>query len=324
MAAKVEHIGPARREDAGARLDKWLADGLPALSRARLKALILDGRVAAGAGAIADPAYRVKAGERFTVRVPEAAPANPAPEDILLDVVFEDDAVIVVNKPAGLVVHPAPGNRTGTLVNALLRHCGESLSGIGGVKRPGIVHRLDKDTSGLMVAAKNNAAHHALVADFAARRIKRTYTTLVWGVPRPRSGVIEGAIGRSPSNRKKMAVLSRGGRQARTRYSVLQSFGTAAALVACWLDSGRTHQIRVHLAHAGHPVVGDAVYGRAPAGRLRELAPQARAATAGLGRQFLHAGALEFRHPDSGKALRFTQDLPLELAYIIPTLGKTG
>ena len=324
MAAKVEHIGPARREDAGARLDRWLADGLPALSRARLKALILDGRVAAVGGAIADPAYRVKAGERFTVRVPEAVTAHPAPEDIPLDVVFEDDAVIVVNKPAGLVVHPAAGNPTGTLVNALLRHCGDSLSGVGGVKRPGIVHRLDKDTSGLMIAAKNDAAHRALVADFAARRISRTYTALVWGVPAPASGTIEGAIGRSPANRKKMAVVARGGRAARTHYAVQRSFGTATALVACRLDSGRTHQIRVHLAHAGTPVVGDPVYGRAPAARLGELAPEARAAIAGLGRQFLHAGALEFRHPVSGETLRFTQDLPLELAYIIPTLGKTG
>ena len=300
------------------RLDRLLAARLPQYSRSRLKALIEAGRVACGGATISEPSYRVKPGERFTVSVPAPTAAAPAPEDIALNVVFEDAHLLVIDKPAGLVVHPAPGNLKGTLVNALLAHCGDSLSGIGGVRRPGIIHRLDKDTSGLMVVAKSDAAHAGLTEQFSARTVARAYAALVWAVPRPRNGEIEGNIGRSPRNRKKMAVLGRGGRAARTRYAVVEALcGGALALVECRLDTGRTHQIRVHLAHRGHAVVGDRAYGGAQKGRRERLPAPARDAVAGLERQFLHATALEFRHPLTGAAMAFTIPFPVELAEIM-------
>ena len=316
--------GPAAAEDAGARLDRWLAAGIPGLSRERLKALIRDGRVTVNGATVSDASAKIKPGDRAEVRVPPAVAAVPEAEAIPLSVVYEDADVIVVDKPAGLVVHPAAGNASGTLVNALIAHCGDSLSGIGGVRRPGIVHRLDKHTSGLMVAAKNDAAHQALVAGFAARKVRRTYQALVWGVPRPRAGTIEGDIGRSPRNRKKMAVLARGGRPARTDYRVLQAWTSSLALVECRLQSGRTHQIRVHLAHVGHPVVGDATYGRAPAARLKALPQAATARISALSRQLLHAVRLEFRHPATGAQLAFESPLPVEMAAILSTLREAA
>ncbi len=318
--AKTYKIAVEKAE-AGERLDRLLATRLPELSRSRLKNLIEAGRLSAGGETIVEPSYRVKPGQRLILAVPAATPARPQAQAIPLDVLFEDAELIVIDKPPGLVVHPAPGNPDRTLVNALLAHCGEALTGIGGERRPGIVHRLDKDTSGVMVAAKTQAAHAGLVASFAAREIERAYLAVVWGVPEPRAGEIAGNIGRSPRNRKKMAVLERGGRPARTRYRVLKALADGqASLVVCRLLSGRTHQIRVHMAAIGHPLLGDPLYGRAGATRARRLPETAQAALEALGRQALHARTLEFRHPASGEALRFASDIPLDIKRLIDSL----
>lgn len=293
------------------------------MSRTRLKSLIEDGRVRAGGVTITEPSYRVKPGETFELIVPEAAPATPEPQPIALDVLFEDGDLLVVDKPAGLVVHPAPGNPNGTLVNALLAHCGDSLSGIGGERRPGIVHRLDKDTSGLMVVAKNDLSHAALSADFKARRIDRAYEALVWGRLSPVQGEIEGAIGRSPRNRKKMAVVRRGGKPALTRYRTLRAVGPAVTLIECRLATGRTHQIRVHLAHVGHPVVGDTTYGGGMTpSRRASLSDEAAAAIRDLGRQALHARKLGFKHPRTGEQMVFERPFPGELKNLFNLLAR--
>src|SRR5579871_6232302 len=263
----------AGAEDAGERLDRFLARRLAGFSRSRLKNLIEAGHVSAGGATLSDPSHRVKPGQSFILTLPQVASAKPEGQAIDLSIVHEDDDLIVVDKPAGLVVHPAPGNPDHTLVNALIAHCGDSLSGIGGEKRPGIVHRLDKDTSGLIVAAKNDLAHRALAADFAARRIERTYQAVVWGIPVPREGEIEGAIGRHPVDRKRMAVVKRGGKPALTHYRVVEPLGPSASLVEGRLATGRTHQIRVHLAAIGHPLLGDPVYGRVTAERRSRLGP---------------------------------------------------
>ncbi len=268
----------AAAAEGGERLDRLLALHLGDLSRTRLKRLVETGRVSLGGATIKDPSMRVKPGQVFVVALPPAVADRPEAQAIALDIVFEDEQLVIVDKPAGLVVHPAPGNPDHTLVNALLAHCGASLAGIGGVRRPGIVHRLDKDTSGLMVVAKTDAAHAALAADFAARRIERAYQALVWGVPTPASGEIDAPIGRSTRDRKKMAVVSRGGKQAVTRYRLLRAYGTAAALLECRLATGRTHQIRVHLSNAGHALIGDRTYGgarrrAASASRARRCTP---------------------------------------------------
>jgi 23S rRNA pseudouridine1911/1915/1917 synthase len=309
------------KADAGERLDRLLAARLPEFSRSRLKNLIEAARLSAGGQTIVEPSYRVKPGQRLVLAVPAARPARPQAQAIPLDVLFEDAALIVIDKPPGLVVHPAPGNPDRTLVNALLAHCGAALTGIGGERRPGIVHRLDKGTSGVMVAAKTQAAHAGLVASFAAREIERAYLAVVWGLPEPRSGEIAGNIGRSPRNRTKMAVLQRGGRPARTRYRVLEALADGqASLVECRLLSGRTHQIRVHMAAHGHPLLGDPLYGRAGAARARRLPGPAQTALEALGRQALHARTLGFRHPVSGEALRFESEIPLDIKRLIDTL----
>ena len=282
--------------DDGGRLDSFLAANAEGLSRSRLKGLITGGAVRADGETILDPSRRVKPGTVYAITVPAAAPARPVGQDIPLAILYEDADLIVVDKPAGLVVHPAPGNPDRTLVNALIHHCGDSLAGIGGVRRPGIVHRLDKDTSGVMVAAKTGLAHEGLVAQFQARAVERAYGALVWGVPAQARGRIEGNIGRSPRNRKKMAVLKRGGRSAATRYRLVRAFGTLAAEVECRLESGRTHQIRVHLAAIGHPVIGDSLYG----GRRGRGSP-----LGALPHQALHAFSLAFIHPGSGEKMRF-------------------
>ena len=256
-------------DEGSIRLDRVLAVRSPELSRSRLKALILAGQVAvqtkAGATPIRDPAYHVATGDTITIDVPPAAPAEPAGEDIALDIVFEDDDIIVIDKPSGLVVHPAAGHETGTLVNALIAHCGASLSGIGGVKRPGIVHRLDKDTTGLMVAAKNDRAHKSLTEQFADHgrtgAMRRGYRAFAWGLPNRQRGTVDAPIDRHPHAREKMAVRE-SGRQAITHWEVTESFNgrdgkPIAALLACQLETGRTHQIRVHLSHIGHPLMGD-------------------------------------------------------------------
>jgi 23S rRNA pseudouridine1911/1915/1917 synthase len=258
----------------------------------------------------------VRADQHFRVVLPDPAEPVPVAQPMPLAIRFEDEHLIVIDKPAGLVVHPAPGNPEGTLVNALLAHCGESLAGIGGVRRPGIVHRLDKDTSGLLVVAKTELAHRALSRDFAGRRIERAYSAFVWGVPVPSAGEISGNIGRSPSNRKKMAVLPEGrGRSAVTRYRVERRYADHAALIECRLLTGRTHQIRVHLAHGGHPLIGDPVYGTR-AGRAVARFGAPGAAISAFPRQALHARLLGFAHPAAGEKLRFESPLPADLAEL--------
>jgi len=307
-------------QDDGLRLDRALQRQLPELSRSRLKQLILDGHVTGAGRVLRDPAQRAGGGAEITVLVPEPEDALPAAQAIPLDIRFEDAHLIVVDKPAGMVVHPAPGNPEGTLVNALLAHCGPSLAGIGGVRRPGIVHRLDKDTSGLLVAAKTEAVHRGLSHDFAQRRIDRAYSAVVWGVPVPPIGEIAGNIGRSTVNRKKMAVVGEArGKPAVTRYSVARRFGDRAALLDCRLLTGRTHQIRVHLAHIGHPLVGDPAYGtRAGRGVARNGAVGAE--IAGFPRQALHARRLGFIHPATGDRLDFESALPADMAALIACL----
>ena len=319
--------GPIRHEitvadtEAGMRIDRLLADRLSDLSRSRLKSLIEAGCLTTGGATINEPSRRVKHGQTFAIIIPEAVAPTPKAQAIALEVVFEDPHLIVIDKPAGMVVHPAPGNPDRTLVNALIAHCGASLQGIGGERRPGIVHRLDKDTSGLIVAAKTDAAHRDLVAQFARRSIERVYGAVAWGVPAPRAGRIAANIGRSPHNRKKMAVLERGGKPAVTHYQVVEALaGGAASLLDCRLGTGRTHQIRVHLTHRGHPLVGDRTYGRTGDRRLRSLSEAGRAAVAAMTRQALHARILGFRHPAHGKPLRFESDLPPDIKTLINSL----
>jgi len=316
--------------EAGDRLDRFLAGGDSGLSRARLKALIEAGEVSVEGRAVDDPAFKVRLGDLVRVGLPEPVEAAPRPQPIGLDIVFEDDHLVVIDKPAGLVVHPGAGNQDGTLVNALLAHCGASLSGIGGVRRPGIVHRLDKDTSGLMVVAKTDLAHAALSAQFAdhgrSGPLERRYRALAWGAPGRRRGRIETLIDRSRRNRLKMAVTRTEGREAVTRYEVLETYPAGgaepvASLVDCRLETGRTHQIRVHLAHLGHPVIGDEVYGpgfRTKASRLGALSH----AIETLGRQALHAAILGFEHPASGAFLRFESALPPDIAGLRGRLGE--
>ncbi len=323
--------------DAGTRLDRLLAAALPNLSRSRLKALILSGSVTRAADQeqkLTDPAHRVKPGEVFRVEEPRATDPVPLPQDIPLLVVYEDDDLIVIDKPAGLVVHPAAGNPDGTLVNALLHHCGESLSGIGGVRRPGIVHRIDKDTSGLMVAAKNDRAHRGLAAQFEAHSVERAYLAVVRGAPRRLVGRIEGNVGRHPVNRKKMAVVETGGKPAITHYKTLEVFAgpaakggakpdanpdALAALVECRLETGRTHQVRVHMASIGHPLIGDPLYGRAKTAPKR-LSGEVRAALGGFSRQALHAYVLGFSHPVSEKPFKFNSKTPNDMETLISAL----
>ena len=308
-------------DEGSTRLDRVLAARLPELSRSRLKALILAGQVAIKGTAIRDPAYHAAPGDTITIDVPPAAPAEPVAEDIALDIVHEDDDIVVIDKPKGLVVHPAAGHETGTLVNALIAHCGTSLSGIGGVRRPGIVHRLDKDTTGLMVVAKNDRAHASLTAQFADHgrtgEMRRGYLAFVWGVPNRVRGTVEAAIDRHPHAREKMAVRE-GGREAVTHYEVRESFNghdgkPVAALLTCQLETGRTHQIRVHLAHIGHPLMGDAVYGPHFKTKAVRLGPQSQAALADLDRQALHAYLLALEHPQTGAILEWNSDLPADL-----------
>jgi 23S rRNA pseudouridine1911/1915/1917 synthase len=309
---------PVLPEEAGQRLDKWLSARLPDLSRTRIKSLIEQGLVTSAQATIADASIKVKAGQEVIVALPPDQAAEPEPQDIALAVVYEDDDLIVIDKPAGMVVHPAPGSPDQTLVNALLAHCGDSLSGIGGVRRPGIVHRIDKDTSGLLVVAKNDRAHHALSEQFAAHSLERAYKALVWGVPNPPQGDIEGAIGRSPQDRKKMAIVSYGGKHAHTRYRTIRPFASGSiSLVECRLSTGRTHQIRVHMTSIGHPLVGDQTYGRSRAAKLKAIPEEGRRLLAGFQRQALHAYLLGFTHPTSGEVVRFESELPNDISDLM-------
>jgi 23S rRNA pseudouridine1911/1915/1917 synthase len=299
----------------GGRLDKALAEA-SGLSRERIKTLIGQGHVMVNGAAARSPSARASAGSAFAIQVPPATPLAAAPQDISLDIVFEDAHLVVVDKPAGLVVHPAAGNLDGTLVNALLHHCAGQLSGIGGVARPGIVHRIDKDTSGLLVVAKNDAAHEGLARQFAAHSVERAYLALTAGHPRPPAGTVRGRIGRSDANRKKMAVLpdsSSRGKTAVTHFRTLESL-TGAALLECRLETGRTHQVRVHLASLGHPLLGDPAYGRTPPA-LRPLL-----ARLGFRRQALHAAELGFVHPVTVKMLHFASPLPPDMEALLEEL----
>ena len=300
-----------------------------------MKALLEQGAISletpSGARTIGDATYKVKPGDVFNVTVPPPAPATPVAQSIPLEVVFEDEELIVVNKPAGLVVHPAAGNPDRTLVNALLAHCGDSLSGIGGEARPGIVHRLDKDTSGLMVVAKTDQAHHGLAAQFAAHgrddKLERAYKALIWGVPKSASFKIEGNIGRSSSNRKKMAVVPSGGKPATTHVSIDKIYLGLFSLVDCVLETGRTHQIRVHLAHSSYPLVGDPFYGRAKKGIVRRTKGEQTAvleAVRAFPRQALHAYLLGFEHPKNGRKLRFEAELPSDFQDLVHLLDRAG
>jgi 23S rRNA pseudouridine1911/1915/1917 synthase len=311
-------------DEGSPRLDRVLAVLRPELSRSRLKALILAGSVTSRGAPIRDPAYHVAKGDTITIDVPEAAPPEPKGEDIALDIVYEDDDIIVIDKPKGLVVHPAAGHETGTLVNALIAHCGASLSGIGGVRRPGIVHRLDKDTTGLMVVAKNDRAHQSLTAQFADHGrtgpMQRGYMAFIWGVPNRVRGTVDAPIDRHPFAREKMAVRD-SGREAVTHWELRTAFNgrdgkPVASLLACQLETGRTHQIRVHLSHIGHPLMGDAVYGPHFKTKAGQLGPKGRAALADLGRQSLHAYLLALEHPRTGELLHWETALPEDLLLL--------
>ncbi len=328
-------------QDPPGRLDKALAREVPeaaALSRSRLARLIAEGAVTRDGAPVTDQKARVTPGQVYVIQVPEPAATHILPEDIALDIVWEDADLVVVNKPAGMVVHPAPGTPSGTLVNALLHHFGGTLSGVGGQARPGIVHRIDKDTSGLLVVAKSDAAHHGLAAQFEKHSVERKYLALVHGVPDaadPRLRGVKGVsfepgnvirittqLARHKHDRQKQAVLFSGGRHAVTRLRPLETFGepAALALVECWLETGRTHQIRVHMAHAGHGLVGDQTYGGRRKVSARALEDTARAAVAGFPRQALHAAVLGFRHPVTGETQHFEAPLPADLDSLLGAL----
>ena len=338
------HVLVVEPADAGLRLDKYLTqaleskavnddgDEVEALSRARIKALIDQGHVLRLVGDVSsliiDASYRVKEGESFALTVPAATPARPVAQSIPLDVVYEDAELIVIVKSAGIVVHPAAGNHDNTLVNALIAYCGDSLSGIGGEKRPGIVHRLDKDTSGLMVVAKTDRAHRRLSEQFAAHgrdgKLTRAYTALVWGAPRPHVGTIDANIVRSSHNRTKMATAKTAGRTAITHYKVIESFGNPieVTLIECRLETGRTHQIRVHMTALGHPLLGDATYGTGQRTRKAKIPDTAQAALERLARQALHAHHLGFEHPTTGEQMSFDAPLPADMAALLTALKR--
>jgi 23S rRNA pseudouridine1911/1915/1917 synthase len=325
---KVLTAGPYA---AGRRLDQWLAEELgPELSRSRIKCLIEAGAVIVNSQPVLEAKLKLKGGDMIAVTLPEAEPAEPEPEDIALDILFEDKDVIVINKPAGLVVHPGNGNWSGTLVNALIHHCADTLSGIGGVKRPGIVHRLDKDTTGVMVVAKNDQAHRALAEAFADHGrtggLERAYLALVWGAPERVSGTIDAPLGRSQKDRTRQAVVRESQSDARhavTHFEVLERFGIQkngdafASLIECRLETGRTHQIRVHMAHIGHPLIGDADYGAAFKTKANKLPEPLRSEVQSFGRQALHAGLLAFEHPRTGKITRFEAELPEDMQRLV-------
>ena len=312
----------AGARDAGQRVDRFVADAIGTLSRSRVKTLIEEGRLATGGRRVTEPAEAVRAGACYELHVPPPAPATPQPQAIPFPILHEDDDLIVLDKPAGLVVHPAPGNQDGTLVNALLAHVGPGFTGIGTERRPGIVHRLDKDTSGVMVVAKTQLASDRLTTAFATRNLDRAYIALVWGVPTPTSGEIEGAIGRDTRDRKRMAVVAGGGKPALTRYRTLRAWGTGLSLLECRLATGRTHQIRVHLAARGHPVVGDPLYLRRVPAAAKAVPLALRVRLLDFPRQALHAASLGFTHPRSGEKVSFQADLPADMAGLIDAVDE--
>lgn len=309
---------------AGQRLDKFLSSRLPEFSRNRVQGLLAQGMVTLAGQRITDAAFKVKPMQAFHLTVPPPAATYLLPQVIALDIIYEDQDLLVINKKAGLTVHPAPGNADHTLVNALLAHCSDTLSGIGGVQRPGIVHRIDKNTSGLLVVAKHDMAHNALSAQLADRSLSRTYQAICWGIPKDPQGTIKGNIGRSTTNRKKMAMVKTGGKSAVTHYRVLENVAIAS-LMECTLETGRTHQIRVHMTHLGHPLIGDPTYGQSTESRLKSnqykhISAQTRAALLAFRRQALHAIKMGFIHPRSGKSMEFHAPLPADMADLIDVL----
>ncbi|AIL12811.1 hypothetical protein IM40_03625 [Candidatus Paracaedimonas acanthamoebae] len=307
-------------QHAGLRLDRVLAQKFLDLSRTRIKSLIEQDKILVG-GKLCLPSSKVKENDEVIITIEPSVDAVPKPQSIPLDIIYEDQDIIVINKSAGMVVHPAPGNYDQTLVNALLSHCKGSLSGISGVKRPGIVHRLDKETSGLLVAAKHDKAHQGLVIQFAKRALKRQYFALVWGVLSPFEGLIEGNIGRSPRNRQKMALLKEGGKEAKTGYKIEEFFGRFASLVECQLETGRTHQIRVHLAAKGHGIIGDPLYGRSPKG-YADIVQKMKDLTKQNSRPLLHAYCLTFVHPTTQQEMKFKCELPSDFKEALTILKK--
>lgn len=305
----------------GLRLDKFLSQQLEEISRSRLQQLIEDGNVFLFNETVSDISRKIKTGDEYRIVIPPAEEADPEPEDIPLDIVYEDDDLLVVNKPAGMTVHPAAGSYNGTLVNALLFHCHDNLSGINGVKRPGIVHRIDKDTSGLLVVAKNDFAHNFLGEQFAAHSIERTYLAFVYGNLNPLQGRIEGNIGRSPTDRKKMAIVPTGGKHAVTNYKTLELFKRAASLVQCNLETGRTHQIRVHLSSAGNPLIGDQLYVKSHKSAL-PIPEYLKTSVNYFPRQALHAKSLGFVHPSTKEFMQFSSPLPSDLEELYQVLKE--
>ncbi len=305
-------------------MDRFLADGIGGLSRSRVKQFIEEGRVQRDGQLVTQPSEAVRAGSIYTLLPPVPVAAQPSAQSIAFPILYEDDDLIVLDKPAGLVVHPAPGNEDGTLVNALLAHCGDTLPGIGGERRPGIVHRLDKDTSGVMVVAKTELALAALSTAFANRDLDRAYLALCWGLPNPSFGSIEGDIGRDARDRKRMAVVTRGGKPALTHYKSLNTAEGSVSLLECKLATGRTHQIRVHLSTAGHPIVGDPVYLRRIPAAAKSLNPAARGLLLDFPRQALHAARLGFAHPRTGAALAFQTKVPDDMQSLLDALNLSG
>jgi 23S rRNA pseudouridine1911/1915/1917 synthase len=313
----------APEEAAGQRADRFLAETIGTISRSRVKTLIEAGHVTRDGTLITAPADPVRSGSEYVLQPPRLVDATPQPQSIPFTILYEDADLLVLDKPAGLVVHPAPGNEDGTLVNALLAHCGDTLPGIGGERRPGIVHRLDRDTTGVMVVAKTEASLAALGAAFAARDLERAYLALVWGLPTPIAGDINLPVGRDPRDRKRMAVVEKGGKNALTHYRTLRSYAASVSLVECRLATGRTHQIRVHLSHGGHPVVGDPIYLRRIPAVSRALPNPPRQMLLDFPRQALHAETLGFRHPRTGETLSFRSPPPPDFAALIAALDNT-
>jgi 23S rRNA pseudouridine1911/1915/1917 synthase len=313
----------ATEADNGERIDRFLADTLGTLSRSRIKALIEEGRLRGPEGPVSQPSDPARAGVTYTLHMPAPLLATPQPQAIPFPILYEDEDLIVLDKPAGLVVHPAPGNLDGTLVNALLAHCGPEFTGIGAERRPGIVHRLDKDTSGVMVVAKTQQANDALTAAFAARDLDRAYLALVWGLPQPLFGEIEGAIGRDKRDRKRMAMVDRGGKFALTRYRTMRAWQTSLALVECRLATGRTHQIRVHFAAKGHPIIGDPLYLRRVPSLAKAIIQPLRGQLLDFPRQALHAASLAFKHPRTGRRMAFEAALPSDMQALLQDVEAT-
>lgn len=312
---------PVLPEQKGLRMDKFLAENFADFSRSQIQRLIAQGNLSCDDESIVDNSFKVRPGDVYQLEIPEPEEAVPEAQDIPLDVVFEDEDLIIVNKPAGMTVHPAPGAYNGTLVNALLYHCRGNLSGIGGVKRPGIVHRIDKDTSGLLVVAKNDMAHRSLSQQFFEHSIERTYNAVVYGLPNPAQGRIEANIGRSPYDRKKMAVVAGTGKTAATNYKTVKNFGGIAAQVECRLETGRTHQIRVHMSSIGCNLIGDQLYEKAKKTSIRFACPEQKEFILNFPRQALHATTLGLIHPRTQEKIFFSSDFPEDFKMLLNILA---